>query len=425
MSSTTTNKSFFGWRVMWAAFVVAVFGWGVGFYGPPIFLHTLVETRGWSVTLVSAAVTTHFLFGALVIANMPAIYTRFGLPLTTKVSALSLAFGIIGWANAAEPWQLFAATILSAFGWAGTSAMAINTILSPWFVRRRPAALSMAYNGASVGGVLFSPVWVFLIALSGFSTATILVGCALVLMLWTLSNRYFSKTPDALGMHPDGDTPAETRQREAQNKVPERPGRALWTSRAFVTCTAGFAMGLFAQIGIIAHLFSLLVPAMGAQGAGLAAGFAAACAVAGRILLGWLLPDTADRRLAAALTYLVQILGCIAFILADGLSLPLLLLGILLLGLGIGNVTSLPPLIAQVEFAASDVPRAIALSTAIGHAAFAFAPALFGVVREWEMTANTGNSTGAPIFFATAAAAQIIAAIAYLTGRTATYRQGR
>lgn len=416
MTSTTTNKSFFGWRVMWAAFMVATFGWGVGFYGPPVFLHVLVETRGWSIGLVSAAVTAHFLLGAIVIANMPAIYARFGLSLTTKVSALCLALGFIGWANAAEPWQLFAATILSAFGWAGTSAMAINTILAPWFVRRRPAALSMAYNGASVGGMLFSPVWVFLIALGGFSTAAILVGCALVLTLWTLSNCYFSKTPDTLGMHPDGDIPTEIRQKKAWKQIPPRPGRALWTSRAFVTCTAGFALGLFAQIGIIAHLFSLLVPAMGAQGAGLAAGFAAACAVAGRTLLGWFLPVTADRRLAAALTYLVQIFGCAAFILADGLSLPLLLLGILLLGLGIGNVTSLPPLIAQVEFASGDVPRAIALSTAIGHAAFAFAPAFFGVLREWEAARATDNVSGAPIFFAVAAAIQVLAAIAYLSG---------
>ena len=38
---------FFGWRVVWAAFVLAAFGWGVGFYGPPIYLHALVERNGW------------------------------------------------------------------------------------------------------------------------------------------------------------------------------------------------------------------------------------------------------------------------------------------------------------------------------------------------------------------------------------------
>jgi hypothetical protein len=46
MSATTGfSSSFFGWRVVWAAFVVAVFGWGVGFYGPSVFLQVLHKDR--------------------------------------------------------------------------------------------------------------------------------------------------------------------------------------------------------------------------------------------------------------------------------------------------------------------------------------------------------------------------------------------
>ena len=118
-----------------------MFGWGVGFYGPAIFLHTVVETRGWSVGIVSAAVTAHFLLGAALVANMPAIYARFGLPRTTMFNAVCLALGTAGWALAAVPWQLFAATLISAVGWAGTGAMAVNTAIAPRFEIHRPAAL--------------------------------------------------------------------------------------------------------------------------------------------------------------------------------------------------------------------------------------------------------------------------------------------
>ena len=38
-----------------AAFVGAIFGWGVGFYGPPVFLHAVLERTGWPLTLVSGA----------------------------------------------------------------------------------------------------------------------------------------------------------------------------------------------------------------------------------------------------------------------------------------------------------------------------------------------------------------------------------
>src|SRR5439155_25758910 len=89
----TMNKGFYGWRVVGAAFVLAMFGWGLGFYGPPVYLHALREARGWPVALVSAAVTAHFLLAAMVVANLPALYRRFGLPAVTKAGGIALSLG--------------------------------------------------------------------------------------------------------------------------------------------------------------------------------------------------------------------------------------------------------------------------------------------------------------------------------------------
>src|SRR6202040_958250 len=97
-------RNFHGWRVVSAAFVLAVFGWGMGFYGPPIFLEAGRATRGWPLALGSAAVTAHFLIGAAVVAKLPALYRRFGLPAVPRAGALSLAIGVLGWAVAASPW---------------------------------------------------------------------------------------------------------------------------------------------------------------------------------------------------------------------------------------------------------------------------------------------------------------------------------
>ena len=40
---------FYGWQVVGAAFVLAFFGWGLGFYGPPVYLHAVREARGFSL----------------------------------------------------------------------------------------------------------------------------------------------------------------------------------------------------------------------------------------------------------------------------------------------------------------------------------------------------------------------------------------
>ena len=161
--------TFHGWRVVWAAFVLAVFGWGLGFYGPPVFLKVLHDQNGWPIALISTAVTLHFLVGAVAGANMPALHRRFGATPVTRTCATAMATGLILWATAREPCQMFAAAVLSGSGWGGMSAAALNAIVSPWFVRKRPAALGMAYNGGSIGGVIFSPLWVAAIATLGFA----------------------------------------------------------------------------------------------------------------------------------------------------------------------------------------------------------------------------------------------------------------
>ena len=71
--------------------MLAVFGWGLGFFGPPVFLSVIRESRGWSLVLISAAVSLHFLVGAIIGANLPALHRRFGAAAITKAGALAMA----------------------------------------------------------------------------------------------------------------------------------------------------------------------------------------------------------------------------------------------------------------------------------------------------------------------------------------------
>jgi MFS family permease len=409
-------RPFFGWRVVAGAFVLAVFGWGLGFYGPPIYLHAAREARGWSVGLVSVAVTAHYLCGALVVANLPKLYGRFGLGLVTRIGSVALALGLVGWASASAPWQLFLATALTGCGWVTMGAAAINAIVSPWFVRLRPKALSTAYNGASVGGILFSPLWVWLIAAFGFQTAAAMVGIVTVMTVFWLTAAIVTLKPADLGQQPDGDEGVTGATTAAPaSPITALPGPALWRDWRFRTLALGMALGLFAQIGLLAHLFSLIVPALGEGWAGIVAGIATAAAIAGRTAFGWLMPQGADRRLWAALSYGVQIAGAATLALSGLTSPALILIGVLLFGFGIGNATSLPPLIAQVEFARQDTARVVALIVAMAQATYAFAPAIFGLTR--EMTQTYGADSEILAVCSLAVAVKVLAIGAFIMGR--------
>lgn len=409
---------FHGWRVVGAAFVLAFFGWGLGFYGPPVFLHAVSEARGFSLAVVSTAITVHYLSGAFVAANVPALYRRFGLPVVTVAAATLLAAGICGWAIARVPWQLFAATLISGIGWAAMGGVVVNAVVSPWFVRARPAALGTAYNGASFAGLIFSPLWVFLIEMVGFPVAAALIGLATVITVLVLAKAFFAQTPQQMGLAPDGDAPGAPASSVTSPRAKPLPGSLLWRDMSFITLAAGAALSLFAQIGLITHLYSLLVPALGKEWAGLVMGIGTGAGMGGRMLVAALMPAGADRRLVACTSYAVQIAGTLTLIAAAGSNIPLLLIGVLLFGVGIGNVTSMPPLIAQVEFVKDDVPRVVALVVAIGQATYAFAPAAFGFIR--ELSAGEGAYV-----FAAAALAYALAIGALLTGRYAATKSAR
>ncbi|MEA2345873.1 MAG: hypothetical protein QOF63_4042 [Thermoanaerobaculia bacterium] len=411
------TETFYGWRVVGATFVLAVFGLGMGFHGPAVYLHTLHESRGWPLALVSSAVTVHFLAGAMVVANLPAFYRRFGIPAVTKAGSVCLAVGVFGWAIAAAPWQLFGATLLSGAGWVTMGVAAVNAIVSPWFVRGRPAALAMAYNGGNIGGVIFSPLWAASIGAIGFPAAAAAIGLVMALTMWVLADLVFSRTPQQMRLTADGDARGASAALVTLSTAKPLPGSRLWRDPKFLTLAAGMALGLFAQIGLVVHLYSLLVPALGASQAGLAMGLVTTMAIVGRSLIGWAMPPGTDRRLVACGSTAVQMTGCLAFIVAAGTSVPLLLLGVVLFGVGFGNGTWLPPLIAQVEFVGDDVPRVVALIVAISQGTYAFAPVVFGMIRELTPHAADAGSATAPSLFIAAGLVQGLAICAFLAGR--------
>lgn len=101
------------------------------------------------------------------------------------------------------------------------------------------------------------------------------------------------------------------------------------------------------------------------------------------------------------------------FYISGGDSIPYLAFGVALFGWGIGNVTSLPPLLGQQDFGAADQQRVVALIVAYAQVAFALAPAVFGFVR----SSGSAPDTFPLSIFMLAIACQIMAIVSLLAGR--------
>jgi hypothetical protein len=111
------------------------------------------------------------------------------------------------------------------------------------------------------------------------------------------------------------------------------PGALLWRDLTFLTLAAGSALTLFAQIGLITHLYSLMGPHLAENGP--ASWWALELdPAAGRMLVGWLMPIDVDRRLVACLNCAVQIGRTLVLATTGGTNVPFLLLGVMMLASG-------------------------------------------------------------------------------------------
>jgi len=367
-----------GWKVVACAFLIAVFGWGFGFYGIGVFLAELVERRGWATSVVASAVTVLYLVGAVLIAFIGNAFARFGPRRVVLVGMSAMGAAAIGLTWVTQPWQLYIVFPLMAVGWAAMSGAALNVIVAPWFERRRGLAISIAFNGAAVGGVLLVPALVFLVGRIGFELAVLSLVTVMVVVLTPLVLWLLVRGPEALGLGPDGDAPAPRASGKAAggDAPPTRDFMRTWH---FWSVALPFALGLTAQISIIIHQMSFLKPALGTEGAAWAVSLTSVCAVLGRLGVG-LFVDRVNRRAVIAGNFLLQATSVVLMLSGPG---PVLLyVACVMFGLGVGNTTSLPSVIVQAEFPKAAFGQVVSTIIAINQFTYSFGPGLLGWLRD-------------------------------------------
>ena len=393
---------FYGWWLVAAYLLVAVVSWSLGTFGMGVYIHSLSAQRGFSIGLVSSAVTLSYLVSAAVLMPVGTATARFGPRPVIALGGVVMGLAVAGIAWCSEAWQVFLLMLLLGLGRSCLSTTSISTGLAPWFERHQGRAISTALLGASIGGIIGTPLLLGGILAFGFQVALGLAGLAAVLLLLPLAAFVLKDRPQDMGLHPDGEPPG--------------PGKAVapshWTRAGalrtwrFQTQLVAFGLGLMVQIGFLSHHVSMTAPTLGESGASLAVSAAAAAAFLGRVLLARY-SDRVDVRLATGLVLLVaaaSLAGMAVFTGPTGL-----MLASVAYGLTVGNLTTLSPIVVRREFGATSFGQVFGLAASLIAFASAFGPGLFGAIRD-----ATGSYGPALLL---AGALNLVAAGAIIGGR--------
>src|SRR5258708_27041753 len=121
-----TSAGYDGWRIVAVCFLVATFGWGLGFYGQSVYLAELHHLHGWPASLISSGTTFFYLFGAVLVALVSEAMRAFGPRNCLLAGICAMATAAVMMGQVHSPWQLYLADALFAFGCAGTRLGAIT-----------------------------------------------------------------------------------------------------------------------------------------------------------------------------------------------------------------------------------------------------------------------------------------------------------
>lgn len=370
-----TSPRYPGWRVVFACFLLALSIFGFALYGQGVYLVELQRQNGWPASLISGASTLSLLIGNVVVIFTDEIVRRIGMKRLVLAGIACLAVALVSIGFASAPWQLYAAFALMSLGWVGMGTVVISTVVGAWFEQRRGLAISLAFLGASSGGVVVAPLLLVLVKHAGFQPAMLIASAVMLVVLIPVVFAWIN-LPSAVAAPSAAST---------ERAVPASSGGIsrgqLMRQLVFWTIAAPFALGVAAQVGFIVHQIAMLEPKIGPVGAGFAVSVMTSMAIAGRLSLG-VIADRLDPRFAAAASLLSQAAALMTIRLTDDPHLVLAASAVF--GFSVGNLITLPPLIIHREFEAASFTVVMGLFTAISGTVGAFGPGLLGLVRGWS-----------------------------------------
>lgn len=366
---------FYGWYIVGTVFVIHTVSCGLIFYNLSIFLKAFVAEAGFSVSATSNATALFFIssgFAGLAVGWLldrydPRWIVTFGAFLSAGVLATA---GHVG-----ELWQLYGFYALFGIGNAAVAVIPGMTIVARWFTRQRSKAIAYASTGLSLGGIVFTPLSATLVERYGLGAATYWLAMVLVLGVVPIALIMLRRSPEAIGLAPDGDPP----QRKADGSIMPPDGVAFEDairSRFFVLCTTAFVFSMMAQVGSLAHQFRLVATRTGDDHvAALAVSIMAASSIAGRLIGGSLLSRIASKHYLYAI-YVLQGVSFCAFAFAEGVV--ALFIVSAMFGATVGNMQMMQPLIMAEAFGLKAYARILSVAQMITTCANAAGPALLG-----------------------------------------------
>ncbi len=326
---------------------------GITVTGLTVFDESLIAEFGWSRTALKARDAVSFWSAALFMPLAGYAIDRFGVKPCMVVGLFLLSCGLFAYSMVRSLSDIYMLHGLLAFSISLAGSVAAVILVSRHFTKRRGLAVGIALAGTSLGGIIFTQVNAYMLVKTGWRGAfqvEAMIPLALILAVILMVTK---------------GGPA----RDSDELAPEDRGMevrdALRTSAFWAIAVSGF-ITYGSILGIISNLY-LFMRDLGVTESMAATALSTlfAVALAGNFLSGFMSDYVSPYRLFF-IDMVVMALGVAAM---SSMQLPLVWLGIVLVGLGWGGMYTLYNYLVIKSFGLQAVGRiggAVSVMESIG-----------------------------------------------------------
>ena len=254
------GKTYYGWWIVFAAFLNLFLVVGVIFYGFPAFYPYFVQDLHFTRAQLTQGFLLGFLFAGLpfgIIAG--ALIDRVGARAVILGGVALVSGSLILMSRVTQFWQFELLCIVEVIGYVFAGPLSNQVLVAKWFERRRGQAMGYAYLGLGLGGVAAPLLVNYLARTLGWRPALEIIGAAIALVLVPTGLWITRSTPADRGIDPKQFGESLAREQSPHSPPPASAGVAQAVRTApFWLILLGSTLAIGAIGAVIQHFILFL-----------------------------------------------------------------------------------------------------------------------------------------------------------------------
>lgn len=374
------SKTFYGWWIVGAAFIIGFFIAGSMFLSFTAFFEPIADEFGWSYAEVSLGFSLRGMGLGLFAPLIGVLVDRWGPKRLIFLGAIVAASGVLLLSKVSSLAMFYTAFLLMAVGLSSCTLTVLMTAIANWFHTKVGLASGIVTCGFGFGGLLI-PVIVRLIDSFGWRSCLVILALAMLAILLPLSF-IFRHKPEQYGYMPDNKAYKQNEieiSLKAAASTTEKPSmKELLTSKAFWHLAIAFTAFHTSLISLVAHIMPYLSSInMTRANASIIATAMPLTSIIGSLTFGRL-GDKFERKKVAALTYGMTCIGLIFLALTSTIGLWALAPFLFFYSIGYGGGNAMRPSLTSEVFGRESFGKVFGLMVGINSLVSSVGPLLAG-----------------------------------------------